>query len=151
MLGPPTIGYMCYAAWQSGCESMARSVGRATAGSITANVASAVSVVGAFMLQRSLLVRPLFDEGGSLALNWKKGTDTLGEPLKIKTWTQFYRAAGPPVFARTAAIVVAFYAAGNVHALVAARINPPPPPPPPVAKPAKANKGSKTTKASQRQ
>ena len=108
---------------------MACSVGRASATSITANVVSAVSVVGAYMLQRNVLVRPLFDEGGALALDWKKGTESLGEPLKIKTWTQFYRAAGPPVFARTAAIIAAFYAAGGVHAWAAAKINPPGPPP----------------------
>ena len=70
-------------------------------------------------------MRPLFDEGGMLALDWKKGTESLGEPLKIKTWGQFYRAAGPPVFARTAALIMAFYVSGSVHALVAAKLDPP--------------------------
>ena len=69
-----------------------------------------------------------------MSLDWKKGTESLGEPLKIKTWGQFYRAAGPPVFARTAALVAAFYISGCVHSWVAYRLNPPPPP----AKPAKA-------------
>jgi hypothetical protein len=46
------------------------------------------------------------------------------EPLKIKTWTQFYRAAGPPVFARTAALVVAFYVSGCAHAWAAYKLNP---------------------------
>ena len=40
------------------------------------------------------------------------GTDSLGEPLKIQTWRQFYRAAGPPVFARVAALCASFYIAG---------------------------------------
>ena len=80
---------------------------------------------GAYFLQRGIIVRPLFDEGGMLALDWKKGTESLGEPLKIKTWGQFYRAAGPPVFARTAALIMAFYVSGSVHALVAAKLDPP--------------------------
>ena len=94
----------------------------------TANIASVVAMVGAYIVQRSTVVR-LFDEGGSLALDWKKGTETLGEPLKIKTWTHFYKAAGPPVFARVAALVAAFYISGCVHGYVANAADPPPPPP----------------------
>ena len=128
MLGPPTVGGLCYYTWRSGRDSMARSVGSASAG-IGAHSATAFSVVGAYQLQRHLLVRPLFDEGGSLSLDWKQGAETLGEPLKIKTWTQFYRAAGPPVFARTVALVMAFYVSGHVHAWVAHKLAPPPPAP----------------------
>ena len=61
------------------------------------------------------------NEGGALSLDWKKGTESLGEPLKIQTWRQFYRAAGPPVFARTAALIASFYVAGVAHAMVTAR------------------------------
>ena len=139
MLGPPTVGGLCYYVWQRGRDSMAKSVGRASAG-FGANCASFFSVIGAYMLQRNVLVRPLFDEGGALALDWKKGTESLGEPLKIKTWTQFYRAAGPPVFARTAALVIAFYCSGCVHAWTAAKLDPPPPPPPKKPKTAKEKK-----------
>ena len=128
LLGPPTVGGMCYWTWQRGRDAMARSVGNASAG-FGANAASALSVIGAYQFQRHVLVRPLFDEGGALALDWKKGTESLGEPLKIKTWNQFYKAAGPPVFARVAAIVVAFYVSGSVHAWVACKLNPPSPPP----------------------
>jgi hypothetical protein len=39
---------------------------------------SAASVVGTYVFQRAVLVRPLFDEGGALSLDWKKGTDSLG-------------------------------------------------------------------------
>ena len=129
LFGPPTVGGLCYLTWQRGRDATANVVGRATAG-FGANVSSAVSLVGAYLLQRSVIVRPLFDEGGALALDWKKGTESLGEPLKIKTWTQFYRAAGPPVFARTMALVLAFYVSGSVHAWTAAKLDPPPPPPP---------------------
>ena len=94
-----------------------------------AHIASTLSVFGTYVLQRNVLVAPLFDEGGAFAMDWKKGTESLGEPLKIKTWGQFYRAAGPPVFARTGAIIFAFYVSGCVHAWSAYRLNPPPPPP----------------------
>eukprot|EP00966_Prymnesium_polylepis_P084546 1957444-Prymnesium_polylepis.1 len=72
---------------------------------------SVAAAIAAYNAQRALLVRH-FDEGGVLSLNWKKGTDSLGEPLKIQTWRQFYRAAGPPVFARVAALCASFYVAG---------------------------------------
>ena len=46
-------------------------------------------------------------------VDWKKGVETLGEPLKIKTWAQFYRACGPPVLVRVAALSAAFYLGGS--------------------------------------
>ena len=53
---------------------------------------------------------PLVDEGGPLSL--AKVSSTLGEPLKISTWREFYRSAGPPTAARCGALGVAFFAGG---------------------------------------
>ena len=89
-------------------------------GGFGAATASLGSLVGAYYLQRMVLVRH-FDEGGVLSLDWKKGTESLGEPLKITTWRHFYRAAGPPVFARVGALIVSFYIAGVAHGWVASR------------------------------
>ena len=149
MLGPPTVAYSCYITWLCGRDSWGAT--RPNSGSgFGANFASGVAAIGAYFFQRNVLVRPLFDEGGSLALDWKKGTESLGEPLKIKTWTQFYRAAGPPVFARTAAIVLAFYVSGAVHAWTAYKLNPaalpPPPPRKPKAEPSKKGKSKREQK-----
>ena len=51
------------------------------------------------------------------------GTQSLGEPLKIQTWGQFYRATGPPVIARTCAFVVACFAAGAGQTAFAHAVN----------------------------
>ena len=59
----------------------------------------------------------MFDEGGAMSL--EKASQNLGEPLKISTWGQFYRGAGPPVFARVGGIVTCFFVAGATQALVA--------------------------------
>ena len=59
-------------------------------------------------------------ERGHRAARTGKNPQT-GEPLKIKTWTQFYRAAGPPVFARTGALLASFYCAGYASAWAASR------------------------------
>lgn len=137
LLGPPSVGGSCYLVWLSGNARHWRSLGREPAQStFTANFASFSSIFGAYFAQRHLLVRH-FDEGGALSLDWKKGTDSLGEPLKIRTWSQFYKAAGPPVFARVGALIAAFYVAGHAHAWVTARQHPAPPKPqsqPPHAK-----------------
>ena len=76
------------------------------------------AMIAAYQAQKALLVRH-FDEGGALALDWKRGAESLGEPLKINTWGQFYRAAGPPVIARGAALMASVYIAGGVSAAVA--------------------------------
>ena len=66
-----------------------------------------------------------FDEGGALSLSWKQGADSLGKPFELKTWGQFYRACGPPVFARVAAMMASCYLAGwasiSVRAIAAGR------------------------------
>ena len=125
MFGPPTLGAGCWYMWHVGRDRMLRMkrISKEAAAAATSGVAAQLRFVVSH-----------FDEGGALSLNWKKTTDSLGEPLKIKTWTQFYRAAGPPVFARTAAIVASCYAAGAMHAWVVARSLPPPLPPPKNAK-----------------
>jgi len=74
---------------------------------------SAAALAGALVSWRAFgVVAKRFDEGGAWALDWKKGTESLGEPLKIKTWGQFYKAAGPPAFARTAALIGSCFIAG---------------------------------------
>ena len=105
LLGPPTVGGSCYLVWLSGSARTWRRMaheGPPSTGSFSATVSSFVALIGAYLAQRQLLVRH-FDEGGALSLDWKKGTESLGEPLKIQTWRQFYRAAGPPVSAAIAA------------------------------------------------
>ena len=140
LLGPPTVGGSCYWVWLSGNARTWRKYGREPqSGSASATFASMGSCVGAYMMQRVVLVRH-FDEGGALSLDWKKGTESLGEPLKIQTWSQFYRASGPPVFARVAALIAAFYVAGHAHAWVTARQHPPPPKPQSQVPHAKARK-----------
>jgi hypothetical protein len=134
MFGPPTIGAMCYIVWGRGSARTWRSLQQEPSSSGTATFCSVMSVPSAYYLQRLILIRH-FDEGGALSLDWKKGTESLGEPLKINTWNQFYRAAGPPVFARTAALIASFYIAGCVHAYVAAK-----PAEPPAKKPASKSK-----------
>ena len=119
MTGPPTVAGCCWYVWQSGKERMLRAAAAAQTDSFKPAAASAATLVGSFAVQLKLLM-PAFDEGGSLSLNWKKGVESLGQPLKIETWGQFYRAAGPPIFARTAALIVSFYIAGNAYGWAAA-------------------------------
>jgi len=121
MCGPPTVGGACYLTWLKGKAAVLAKKGLGDVeSSFQANAASLASVAVTYEVQRRVVVSH-FDEGGALSLNWKKGTESLGEPLKIQTWTQFYRAMGPPVFARTAAFVASFYVAGYVHGWVCAR------------------------------
>ena len=135
MLGPPTIGYSCYLVYIKGkARVLARKGLEEVTSGFAASSMSLAALVGTYMVQRRALA-PLFDEGGALSLNWKAGTDSLGEPLKITTWRHFYRAAGPPVFARTAFLFASFYVAGGVHAWVASRdVEPPKAPPKQAAK-----------------
>ena len=143
MFGPPTLGGCCWWVWHTGRERMLRAKGfvvDSVGSSALATSASVASLPLTYFAQLRFVCSH-FDEGGSLSLDWKKGVDNLGEPLKIKTWTQFYRAAGPPVFSRTAAIILSFYCAGQLHGWVAARQQDPPPPPP--KKPKKEAKGRK--------
>ena len=121
LLGPPTVGAGCYVVWSSGFAAYARHLKQELPRlSFSNHLTGMVSGIAAYNVQLQLLVRH-FDEGGVLSLDWKRGTESLGEPLKIKTWTQFYRAAGPPVFARTGALLASFYCAGRASAWAASR------------------------------
>ena len=121
LLGPPTVGAGCYMVWSSGVAAYARRLKEGVPTfSFVSNCTGLFSGIAAYNAQLTLLVRH-FDEGGALSLNWKRGTESLGEPLKIQTWTQFYRAAGPPVFARTAALLASFYCAGYAACAAASR------------------------------
>ena len=117
LCGPPTVGGACYYVWISGRDRMLRSLRSASEGvssSASANFASFTAAVAAYGAQ-ALVIMPAFDQGGALSLDWKKGTESLGQPLKIATWSHFWRATGPPVFARVGALIFSFYVAGNVH------------------------------------
>ena len=59
-----------------------------------ADLAGLTTLVGAYRAQ-SVLVFPHFDRLGTSSL--KQTVEVLGEPLKISTWSQFYKLAGPPV------------------------------------------------------
>ena len=74
----------------------------------------------AWKVQRAALV-PLFDEGGAMSYNLAHLSDKMGQPLKIASWKDFYRSAGPPVMARTGAAMASFFVAGAAQALVSAR------------------------------
>ena len=115
MFGPPTVGGACYCVWYSGRDRMLRSfrcAAESVESSATAGFASLTALIASYGVQ-ARLVMPAFDEGGALSLDWKKGTESLGQPLKISTWGHFWRASGPPVFARVAALVFSCYVAGN--------------------------------------
>ena len=122
MFGPPTVGCACYYVFTKGKQRVLRALKDPTSveSSASAHMASVCTLVVAYSVLLRTVV-PAFDEGGSLSLDWKKGTESLGEPLKIQTWRHFYRAAGPPVFARTAALIASFYVAGYVHGRVSCR------------------------------
>ena len=86
-----------------------------------ADLAGLTTLVGAYRAQ-SVLVFPHFDRLGTSSL--KKTVEVLGEPLKISTWSQFYKLAGPPVFARFTGAVLSFYLAGCAQGYFAARWSP---------------------------
>jgi hypothetical protein len=131
MFGPPSVGGACYYVWTWGKARLWRGLKREapTTGSISATLASVTTLGAAYLAQLKVVVTH-FDQGGALSLNWKKGTESLGQPLKIQTWGHFYRAAGPPVFARVGALITSFYVAGYAHGWVVARSLPQPKPQP---------------------
>ena len=69
-----------------------------------------------------MLVFPHFDRLGTTSL--KRTVEVLGEPLKLSTWSQFYKLAGPPVFARCTGVVLSFYLAGCAQGFFAGRWSP---------------------------
>mmetsp|Transcript_36619 Transcript_36619/g.65534 ORF Transcript_36619/g.65534 Transcript_36619/m.65534 type:complete len:132 (-) Transcript_36619:68-463(-) len=119
LCGPPTVGLLCFFTWNGGDSVVSKNLGMdATSLSFASGGASAASLWAAYRAQHRLLIHH-FDEGGKYAYGYRKGVESLGEPLQIKTWGQFYRAAGPPVFARTAAIISSCFVAGAAHAVAA--------------------------------
>lgn len=82
LFGPPSVGASCYYVFTMGKTRMLRHRREARSyAPFRAGLLSLGSGVGAYVLQKVMLVRH-FDEGGALSLNWKKGVDSLGEPLK---------------------------------------------------------------------
>ena len=86
-----------------------------------ADLAGLTTLVGAYRAQ-SVLVFPHFDRLGTTSL--KRSVEVLGEPLKLSTWSQFYKLAGPPVFARCTGVVLSFYLAGCAQGFFAGRWSP---------------------------
>ena len=86
--------------------------------SYVANVASLGAAYVSWKVQSRVVV-PLFDEGGSFSWNLESMSKKMGEPLKINTWRDFYRSAGPPMAARTVAVMMSFFVAGAANTLVA--------------------------------
>ncbi|KAL1512206.1 hypothetical protein AB1Y20_005470 [Prymnesium parvum] len=124
MFAPPSVGLCCWGLWLAGQDVALRVLGargaeRPPHSAFSAGITIA-TVVATYQVQQKLLVSQ-FDEGGRFSLDWKRGTESLGEPLKIQTWRQFYRAAGPPVFARTAALAGSFFVAGGAVAIAHGR------------------------------
>ena len=89
LFGPPTLLGFCYVVWERGCGRAAMM--HQSAATYASGLAA---LVGAYRAQ-SLLVFRHFDAAG--AESWRNTVDALGEPLKVQTWSQFYKLAGPPV------------------------------------------------------
>eukprot|EP00873_Tetraselmis_striata_P027693 jgi/Tetstr1/447957/TSEL_035262.t1 len=116
LCGPPSVGILCFFTWSGGQDLVARHLDVATTPlTFSSAGASATALWAAYKAQHRLVIHH-FDEGGKWAYGYKRGVESLGEPLQIKTWGQFYKAAGPPVFARTGAIIASCFAAGAAHA-----------------------------------
>ena len=118
LFGPPPLAGACYLLLCRGQRTVLGDGGVPL--SATSVAVGLGGLCGAYGAQLRLLV-PHFEEGGALALDWRQGTESLGRPLEIKTWGQFYRACGPPLFARAGAVMLSFYAAGVAQALVERR------------------------------
>mmetsp|Transcript_18206 Transcript_18206/g.51004 ORF Transcript_18206/g.51004 Transcript_18206/m.51004 type:complete len:139 (-) Transcript_18206:42-458(-) len=124
LCGPPTVACTCWFTWASGRSLTAQhlttsgEIGEAGALPPMSAVAGIAAMAAAYQTQKGLVIRH-FDEGGMLSYGYKAGTESLGEPLQIKTWGQFYRAAGPPVFARVGAIITSCFVAGAAQAAAA--------------------------------
>ena len=121
LFGPPTLAGLCYLVWERGRAAVSTTLAKQTASTYATGIAA---LVGAYKAQSVLIFRH-FDALGTAS--WRQTADVLGEPLKVQTWRQFYKLAGPPVLARTAGVVVSFYCAGLAQGYAAHRWNPPAP------------------------
>ena len=123
LFGPPSVVAAGCATWWAGHAAAVARIeprGRPPPFSGLAFAGGVGSGCAIYSLQRRTWVS-LFDEGGALSL--AKVSSTMGEPLKITSWREFYRSAGPPAAARLGAAVLAFFVGGAVSAVGAHRIH----------------------------
>lgn len=120
LLGPPSLAGACYGTFWAGHASVMKAfdVAKVPSSSYTANATSLGAAYASWTIQSRFVV-PLFDEGGYLSYNLETMSKKMGEPLKISSWREFYRSAGPPMAARTGAAMMSFFVAGAAHTLVA--------------------------------
>lgn len=124
--GPPSLLGVCYLVWDRGhALAVRRSARSVVCQQSAATYATGLAALfGAYQTQKVLVFR-YFDAMGTGS--WKQTVDVLGEPLKVSTWKQFYKLAGPPVLARASGLIVSFYIAGWAQGAVAQKWNPPVP------------------------
>jgi len=86
ILLPPTVGGGCYWLWSKGVSAEMRRLALPIDTPLSHSLASTATglgvLVGAYQALRVLVCRH-FDQHGVLSLDWKKGTESLGEPLKV--------------------------------------------------------------------
>jgi hypothetical protein len=116
LLVPPSVVLISYFTWNAG-HSVASDASGSESPSSLAAVGGGVLAAAATWSAQSRVVFPLVDEGGPLSL--AKVSSTLGEPLKIRTWREFYRSAGPPTATRCVALGAAFFAGGAASGAIA--------------------------------
>ena len=116
LLGPPSVVLISYFTWNAG-RSIASNASGPDPPSSLAAMGGGVLAAAAMWSAQSRLAFPLVDEGGPLSL--AKVSSTLGQPLKIRTWREFYRSAGPPTAMRCSALGVAFFAGGAASGAIA--------------------------------
>ena len=121
LLAPPSVVLISTFTWNAG---HAVAVASDASGRTEPPPPSSLAAVGGGVLAAAAtwsaqrrVAFPLVDEGGPLSL--AKVSSTLGEPMKISTWREFYRSAGPPTAARCGALGVAFFAGGAASGAIA--------------------------------
>ena len=122
LVGPQSLLGGCVATWYLG-HALASSSDSSLAtydvdapSSSLGRLAGAGAMGGVWAIARRTLF-PIVDAGGALSA----ATATLGEPLKIASWRDFYRATGPPVAMRCAVGLGAFAVGGATAAVVTDR------------------------------
>ena len=115
LFGPPSLAGLCYLVWDKGYR---RTASVAAAQSAATYLTGLATLFGSYRVQ-SLVVFPHFDALGTTS--WKTSVNAMGEPLKIQTWAQFYKLAGPPVVSRAVGVILSFYAAGVAQGYFAQR------------------------------
>ena len=86
ILLPPTVAGGCYWLWSKGRNAGLRRLALPADTPLSHSLSSTATgfgvLVGAYQAQRVLVCRH-FDEHGVLSMDWKKGTESLGEPLQV--------------------------------------------------------------------